>query len=156
MTDNVAGGSCTTGRAVRYPKNGGAAAGGPAYAKAYGFALRVVKICEDVRRRKREFVLSRQLLSSGTSIGANLAEAGAAISGMELSHKASIAYQECQESKYWISLMRDMDYLDRQTAQQLLDAADSFCHDPHTPPEICVIPYLWSLVTGHWSLVTGH
>ena len=124
VTDNVAEGSCTTGRAVRYPKNDGAAAGGPAYVKAYGFALRVVKTCEDARRRKREFVLSRQLLSSGTSIGANLAEAGAAISGMELSHKASIAYKECQESKYWISLMRDMDYLDHQTAQQLLDAAD--------------------------------
>ncbi len=95
-----------------------------AYEKAYAFALKVIAACEVVRQRRREFVLCRQLIRSGTSIGANLAEAEAAISGAELSSKASIAYKECRESKYWISLLRDAGYMDGATASDLLNSAD--------------------------------
>ena len=111
-------------RKVKYQKAGGVAAGGPAYKKAYAFALHIIKICEQVREDKKEFVLSKQLLRSATSVGANLAEAGAAISGLDLSSKASIAYKECQESKYWISLMADADYLDHAIADELISEAD--------------------------------
>ncbi len=95
-----------------------------AYDKAYAFALKVIAACELIRQQRREFVLSRQLVRSGTSIGANLAEAEAAISGADLSSKASIAYKECRESKYWISLLRDAGYMDGATASDLLESAD--------------------------------
>lgn len=95
-----------------------------AYEKAYAFALKVIAACEVIRRQRREFVLCRQLIRSGTSIGANLAEAEAAISGAELSSKASIAYKECRESKYWIMLLRDAGYMDERTATDLLESAD--------------------------------
>ena len=95
-----------------------------AYEKAYAFALKVIAACELIRQQRREFVLSRQLVRSGTSIGANLAEAEAAISGADLSSKASIAYKECRESKYWILLLRDAGYMDEATAADLLESAD--------------------------------
>ncbi len=95
-----------------------------AYEKAYAFVLKVIAACELIRQQRREFVLSRQLVRSGTSIGANLAEAEAAISGADLSSKASIAYKECRESKYWITLLRDAGHMDAATAADLLGSAD--------------------------------
>jgi four helix bundle protein len=83
----------------------------PAFAKAYALAVRVVKACQWLQREKTEFVLSKQLLRSGTSIGANLAEAHGAISTADLSAKVSIAYKECQETKYWLSLLKDTDFI---------------------------------------------
>jgi four helix bundle protein len=85
------------------------------YDKAYKFAIRMVKaykyLCED----KKEFVLSKQLLRSGTSIGANIAEANGAISKAEFSAKMSIAYKECLETKYWLCLLKDTDYLSSES-----------------------------------------
>ncbi len=85
------------------------------YDKAYKFAIRMVKaykyLCED----KKEFVLSKQLLRSGTSIGANIAEANGAISKAEFSAKMSIAYKECLETKYWLCLLKDTDYLTKES-----------------------------------------
>ena len=81
------------------------------YQKAYTFAIRIVKayqyLCED----KKEYVLSKQMLRSGTSIGANTAEANGAISEADFSSKISIAYKECLETKYWLSLLKDTDYI---------------------------------------------
>ncbi len=57
-------------------------------------------------------MLSKQLLPSGIFIGANLAEANGAISEADFSAKVSISYKECQETKYWLSLLRDTGYLD--------------------------------------------
>lgn len=82
------------------------------YEKAYAFAVRVVKCCQYLAGEKREYVLSKQLLRSGTSIGANLAEANGAISIADFSAKVSISYKECQETKYWLNLLRDTGYLD--------------------------------------------
>ena len=82
------------------------------YEKAYAFAVRVVKCCQYLAGKKKEYVLSKQLLRSGTSIGANLAEANGAISKADFSAKVSIAYKECQETKYWLSLLRDTGSLD--------------------------------------------
>ena len=85
------------------------------YDKAYKFAIRMVKaykyLCED----KKEFALSKQLLRSGTSIGANIAEANGAISKAEFSAKMSIAYKECLETKYWLCLLKDTDYLSSES-----------------------------------------
>ena len=94
------------------------------YEKAYTLALRIVRLCRMLREQKREYVLSRQLLRSGTSIGANLAEAHASISPADLSSKVSIAFKECKETKYWVSLLRDSGDLGHEDAQVLLDELD--------------------------------
>ncbi|MDA8378131.1 MAG: four helix bundle protein [Planctomycetia bacterium] len=91
------------------------------YEKAYSLALRIVQLCRTLREEKREYVLSNQLLRCGTSIGANLAEAHASISPADLSSKVSIAFKECKETRYWISLLRDSDYLGHEDAQAVLD-----------------------------------
>lgn len=88
-----------------------------AYQKAYALAIRVVKAYKYLQENNREFVLSKQLLRSGTSIGANLAEANGAISEAELSAKVSIAYKETQETKYWLSLLKDTDYIDQNPSK---------------------------------------
>ena len=96
----------------------------PAYDKSYAFALRIVEVCDQLNDQKRQHVLSNQLLRSGTSIGANLAEAHASMSHADLCAKISIAYKECQETKYWLNLLRDSRRLDAATADGLLDAAN--------------------------------
>ncbi len=94
------------------------------YEKAYALALRIVQICRRLREDKKEYVLSRQLLRCGTSIGANLAEAHGSISSADLSSKVSIAYKECKETKYWVSLLRDSGYLDLVEAKEILASLD--------------------------------
>ncbi|HBF35560.1 TPA: four helix bundle protein, partial [Candidatus Sumerlaeota bacterium] len=95
-----------------------------AYKKAYAFALRVVKAAQFFQREKREFVLSKQMLRSGTSIGANLAEANGGISTADFSAKISIAYKESLETKYWLDLLKDTGYLDEKTYVSMHSDAD--------------------------------
>ncbi len=76
------------------------------YEKAYQFAIRIVNAYKYLTNDKKEFVLAKQLLRSGTSIGANVAEANGAIDKAEFSAKISIAYKECLETKYWLSLLK--------------------------------------------------
>lgn len=80
--------------------------------KAYAFAIRIVNCYKHLVDAKREFVMSKQMLRSGTSIGANITEANGAISDADFSHKISIAYKECLETKYWLHLLKDTDFLD--------------------------------------------
>ena len=79
--------------------------------RSKAFAVRIVNLYRYLREEKREFVLSKQLLRSGTSIGANLAEAECAISRKDFSAKVYIALKECAETKYWLELLRETDYL---------------------------------------------
>jgi four helix bundle protein len=90
-----------------------------AYEKAYKFAIRIVKAFQYLQSDKREFVLSKQLLRSGTSIGANLAEANGAISEADFSAKVSIAYKESLETKYWLSLLKETNYIDEKTFENI-------------------------------------
>lgn len=76
------------------------------YEKAYKFAIRIVNAYKYLTQEKKEFILSKQVIRSGTSIGANIAEANGAISPAEFSAKISLAYKECLESKYWLSLLK--------------------------------------------------
>ena len=94
------------------------------YDKAYKFAIRVVKTYKYLVEEKREFVLSKQLLKSGTSIGANVAEANGAISRGDFSAKISIAYKECLETKYWLSLLKDTGYIDIKSFDSIYQDAD--------------------------------
>ena len=73
--------------------------------KSYQFALRIVKLYQFIASEKKEFVLSKQILRSGTSIGANVEEAIAAQSRKDFIHKMSIASKEARETKYWLRLL---------------------------------------------------
>jgi four helix bundle protein len=94
------------------------------YEKAYAFAVRVVKAYQFLSAEKREYVLSKQLLRCGTSIGANVTEANGAISDADLSAKISIAYKECLETKYWLNLLHDTDFITTKMFESMFGDAD--------------------------------
>ena len=94
------------------------------YDKAYKFAIRIVNAYRYLQKEKKEFVLSKQLLRSGTSIGANIAEANGGISSADFSAKISIAYKETLETKYWLSLLKDTDYIDKKSFSNIYQDAD--------------------------------
>ncbi len=94
------------------------------YEKAYHFAIRIVKAYQYLSLEKKEFVISKQLLRSGTSIGANITEANGAISKADFSNKISIAYKECLETKYWLSLLKDTSFIDSKTFESIYSEAD--------------------------------
>ena len=90
-------------------------------AKSYSFAVRVVKFCFEIQEKRKEFVLSRQLLKSGTSIGANIEESQGAISKAEFIAKIQIALKEAKETKYWLRLMKDAEVYQNNHSEQLLN-----------------------------------
>ena len=94
------------------------------YTKAYQFAIRIVKAYKHLTDEKREFVLSKQMLKSGTSIGANIAEANGAISKAEFRAKMSISYKESLETKYWLSLLKDTGYINEKSFKSIYSDAD--------------------------------
>ena len=91
--------------------------------KSKKFAIRVVKLYKYLCNEKSEFVLSKQLLRSGTSIGANIAESECAISEKDFLSKVYIALKECSETIYWLELLYETDYL----SQSELESVKSDC-----------------------------
>lgn len=89
--------------------------------KTFSFAIRIVKVYQYLIQNKNESVLSKQLLRSGTSIGANIEEAIGGQSRSDFTSKLSIAYKEARESGYWIKLLEKSDYLSTKESQSLLD-----------------------------------
>ena len=81
--------------------------------KTKSFALRIVKVYRYLSEEKNEFVLSKQLLKSGTSIGANVNEAVCGQSKADFCGKMYIAYKEAQETKYWLELLFESGYLEK-------------------------------------------
>lgn len=81
--------------------------------KSFDFALRTVKLCKHLAAERKEHVLSKQLLRSGTSIGANVNEAQAAQSKADFIAKMSIASKEARETNYWLRLLCEANYLDK-------------------------------------------
>ena len=79
--------------------------------KSFQFAVRIVKLCAYLRKEKKEYTLSKQLLRSGTSIGANVAESQQAQSRADFNAKLNIALKEAVETNYWLRLMRSTDIL---------------------------------------------
>lgn len=80
--------------------------------KSFAFALRIVKLYQFLTGQRREYVLSKQLLRSGTAIGALIREAEHAESKADFIHKLSIALKEANETEYWIDLLHQSGYLD--------------------------------------------
>jgi four helix bundle protein len=83
--------------------------------KSYAFALRVVKAYKFLSQEQREFVLSKQMLRSGTSVGALVREAEHAQSNADFISKLSIALKEANETEYWLMLLKDSDYMDEKS-----------------------------------------
>ena len=79
--------------------------------KSFLFAVRIVKLSKHLNTAKKEFVLSKQLLRAGTSIGANIAEAEQAQSKADFISKMNIALKEAVETNYWLRLLQASDYL---------------------------------------------
>ncbi len=91
--------------------------------KSFAFAVRIVKLSQFLTENKKEFVLSRQLVRSGTAIGALYREAEQAESKLDFIHKMAIAQKECNESIYWLELLKETDYLTVQQFESLNDDA---------------------------------
>jgi four helix bundle protein len=87
--------------------------------KSYKFAVRVVRLYKYLTEEKREFVLSKQLLRSGTSIGANVKEATQAESRSDFIHKLAIALKEASETEYWLELLRETDFLNEEQYESI-------------------------------------
>lgn len=87
--------------------------------KSMNLAIEVVKIYKHLMYEKKEFVLSKQLLRSGTSVGAMIREAKHAESKADFIHKFSIAQKELNETIYWIELMCKTNFLDRENVHKL-------------------------------------
>ena len=88
--------------------------------KSYAFALRVVKLYKYLAYEKKEYVLSKQLLRSGTSIGALIREGEHAQSKADFLNKMNVALKEANESEYWIQLLRDAEYLSIEESLSIL------------------------------------
>ena len=95
------------------------------YEKSEEFALRIIKLFKHLQGNAKEFVLSKQILRSGASIGANLSEARGAESTRDYIHKLHISFKETYETQYWLRLLYKSDYLNSKQ----FEALDSGCTD---------------------------
>lgn len=89
--------------------------------KSKAFALRIIKLYQYLCEQKREFILSKQVLRSGTSIGANISEAEYGISRNDFLAKMYIALKECAERKYWLELLHESEYLEDGSFQSIMN-----------------------------------
>ena len=91
----------------------------PLRTKSFSFALRSINLYKHLTNQK-EYVLSKQVLRSGTSIGANIMESNRAESRMDFVHKLSVALKEAAETEYWLCLLRDSQYITEPQTESLL------------------------------------
>ena len=96
----------------------------PIEKRAYNFALRIIKAYKYLTQQQVEFVLSKQMLRSGTSIGAMMRETKFAQSRADFVSKASIALKEANETLYWIELLHDSEYIDDKTFESIHQEAN--------------------------------
>ena len=85
--------------------------------RSYAFAILIVKLSQLLVNERKEYVLSKQLLRSGTAIGALIREAEFAQSKADFIHKMSISLKEANESLYWLDLLKDTNYIDKEQYQ---------------------------------------
>ena len=88
--------------------------------KSFDFAVRIVNLCKHLRSKRKEYTLSKQLLRSGTSIGANVSEAQQAQSKADFIAKISISLKETTETKYWLKLLWATEYLTEKEYHSIL------------------------------------
>jgi four helix bundle protein len=95
--------------------------------KSYAFAVRIVKLYQHLINTKKEYVLSKQILRSGTSIGANVEEAIGGQSKADFISKLSIAYKEARETSYWLRFLKDTDYLTPKEFESIYPDVEELC-----------------------------
>ena len=88
--------------------------------KSYAFAVRCVNLYKYLCEVKNDYIIGRQLMRSGTSIGANIKEATRGVSKADFTAKMSISLKEASESEFWIELLRDTDYITTEQAESML------------------------------------
>lgn len=89
--------------------------------KSFDFAIRIVNLYRYLKEEKKEYILSKQLLRAGTSIGANVEEAIGGQSEKDFFSKLSIAYKEARETHYWIRLLTKTNYLQKEETLSILE-----------------------------------
>ncbi len=93
--------------------------------KSYNFALRIVKLAQYLQSDKKEFILSKQVLKSGTSVGALIREAEFGQSKADFISKMSISLKEANETMYWLSILKDSNYIE----QKIFDSMNADCSE---------------------------
>ena len=93
----------------------------PLLEKSLKFAARIVKLYQYLSKEKKESIISKQIIRSGTAIGANANEAAYGISQADFISKMQIALKETAETEYWLKLLLLSDYLDEKLAQSMID-----------------------------------
>ncbi len=88
--------------------------------KSFAFAVRIVNLCRYLREEQKEHILTKQLLRSGTSIGANIAEAQQAQSKPDFVHKMNVALKEACETNYWLRLLHATQYLNNKEYESII------------------------------------
>ncbi len=87
--------------------------------KSFNFSIRIVKLSQYLNLEKKEFILSKQILRSGTSIGAMIREGEYAESKADFIHKLNIALKEANETKYWLDILAETNYIERKLHESL-------------------------------------
>ena len=87
--------------------------------KSMQFAIRIVKLSNYLQREKKEYILSKQIMKSGTSIGANAKEACDGQSKNDFISKLSISLKEASETEYWLELLKETDYITKEEHESL-------------------------------------
>ena len=95
--------------------------------KSLSFSLRIVNLYKYLTNNKREFVLSKQILRSGTSIGANIEEAIGGQSRKDFFSKICIAYKEARETSYWLNILRNGNYLSDSEFKSIFNDCEEIC-----------------------------
>ncbi|WP_456325450.1 four helix bundle protein [Desulfonauticus submarinus] len=97
-------------------------------AKSYDFAKQIVKLYFHLSKEKKEYVLSKQLLRSGTSIGANIEEAQAGQSEKDFIVKIQISLKEARETHYWLRLLRDTQFIETKIANSIINDCEELLY----------------------------
>ena len=87
--------------------------------KSIAFAIHLIKICQKIQSSKKEYILTKQIVRSGTSIGANLHEGGFAFSKADFIYKLNLALKEAVETQYWLILLKETNYVSDTEADTL-------------------------------------
>ncbi len=92
--------------------------------RSFRFAISIVTLYKELCNEQKEFVMSKQLLRSGTSIGANISESKNAESTKDFMHKNYIAQKECAETIYWLELLKETNYINNEKYELIYDEAN--------------------------------
>lgn len=94
------------------------------FEKSVKFSVRIINLYRYLSNTKKETVMAKQILRSGTSIGANIAEAQCASSRKDFLAKMQIAFKECSETKYWLTILKETDYISESEYHSIVSDCD--------------------------------